>query len=100
MALVPIGDEQITVSTSSIGFTTAEVTTKVVLARCENIGSGGVIWWRPTGTASNSGANGEGRLAQYDSIEFYGQRAILSVEFIKNSGDSDVSLNVQYYGEG
>ena len=38
MALVPIGDEQITVSTSSIGFTTAEVTTKVVLARCENIG--------------------------------------------------------------
>ena len=99
MALNPIGDEALTVSTSSVGLTAAEITRRVLVARVLHF-SGGTVYYRNTGAASNSGANGEHQLDIGDEIEVWGNPAMNAIRFIKDSGVADAVLNVQYDGEG
>ena len=99
MALAPIGDESITVSTSSVGFTTAEITSKVLMARVQHL-SGGVLYYRNTGTAANDASNGEFLLNNGEEIEVWGDRALNAIRWIKKSGEDDGVISVQYMGEG
>ena len=99
MALSPIGDEVLTVAGSSVGFTTSEITTKTLVARVLHF-SGGTVYYRNTGAASDAAANGEHQLDVGDEIEVWGAPAMLAIRFIKDSGVADAKLHVQFDGEG
>jgi hypothetical protein len=102
MALTPIGDEAITVSSSSVGLSSAEIPptkTKVLLASVYNL-SGGSAYYRNTGTASATAANGEHEIEVGDTLKLWGDKAITAARFIVKSGDSDAEIRVQYWGEG
>lgn len=98
MALTPIGDEALAVSTN-IGFTAAEITRRVLVARVQHF-SGGTVYYRGTGTASATAANGEHTLDIGDEIEVWGDAALRAVRFISKSGEAAAVLNVQFDGEG
>lgn len=99
MALRPIGAEDITVSGTAIGFTTAEITTKVVMARVQHK-SGGNAWHRSDAAPVTAGNAGEHDIRQFDELEVWGDKAMNGIKFIKQSGEADATIAVQYYGEG
>ena len=102
MALRPLAAEDITVSSSAIGFTAANIpptNTKVVLARVQHK-SGGNAWYRSDADPVTAGNAGEFDFRQFDEIEVWGDKALNTTKWIKQSGESDATLAVQYFGEG
>ena len=99
MALRPIGAEDITVSSSAIGFTSSALPTKVLMARVQHK-SGGNAWYRSDDDPVTAGNAGEFDFRQFDEVEVWGDKAMSTIKWIKQSGAADATLAVQYFGEG
>lgn len=103
MALVGIGDEELTVSTTGVNITTGEITTKVLMAVIQHR-SGGKIYERidvggSSGPSAGAG-NGEFERIVGDIWEVWGHPDLNRIEWIKQTGEADATLAVQTFGEG
>jgi hypothetical protein len=98
MALVTVGDEQVTVSTASIGFTSAELTTSVMQASFQVEDAS--IRFSTTGAAAlANGSNGEKTGNVGDVVTVVGSRDIVNFRAIRK-GSTDAKLQVSFEGTG
>lgn len=97
MALVAIGSEAITVSTTAIGFTVSEITSRVIRAFVRVEAQPIRINTATTPTAGGT----EGSPLKADTDEFYivGQPDLLAFRAIR-SGGTDSTIQVIYEGVG
>lgn len=96
---IPIGAENITVSSTSIGATTAQVTDDVNLALFQvKAGTATHFIWAKVGTAT-AGTAGEFRLERddFEIVEVHGHDNILNFRMLRGQA-TDVTVAVQYFG--
>jgi len=107
MALAFIAAEEITVSTAVIGpssVTTPVITNKVVMAVFQHK-DGGIIN-HLTGIDNTEGVpgagGGAGEIEEFigNKWEYWGYNNINNVGMIKQTGEGDATITVQYYGQG
>lgn len=92
--LVPMGYEEITVSTTAIGFTSATVATATASASYAYVYVGtNSIRWRDDGV-NPTAAVGQPAAAA-DRVEVCGVKAVRTIKFIRQSADA--TLFVSYY---
>ena len=98
--MVQIGEESISVSTTAIGVTAAEVTTNVVMARirCE---TAAVRYNLRTTTQTPTAGGSEGSPILYpdEEIEVWGQTDILRFLAVSKDG-ATATLRTQFFGSG
>jgi hypothetical protein len=102
MALTPIGGEKITVSSTALGFTAAQIPptkNRVIMARVQHR-SGGNLFHLAHQSPVAGGTSGEFDFRQHDEIEVWGDKALTATKFIIQTGEDDGIIAVQYYGEG
>lgn len=97
MVLVAIGDEQITVSTTAVGLTAAEITTKVHRALVQVEAQ--QLRYNPNQDPTSGGSEGSPLANPGDSFYVNGQPDLNSIKFIRE-GSTDATINVLYEGEG
>lgn len=100
MALTQQGDESITVSSTAIGFTAAEIPpTKGNIMRADvYVESGGPIRWNNTNvnTPTQGGSEGSPRVFVDGIIRVVG--SLSTFRMIKDTGTSDATVRVAYFG--
>jgi len=96
--MIPIGAEDIVVSSAAIGPTAAEVTDDVIMAIFQIVvGTATEFLWAVVGTATAGGA-GEHRhdVDSHDRWEVRGHDNVLNFTMIRET--ADVTVAVQYFG--
>jgi hypothetical protein len=96
--LVYIGAEQITVSSTVIGPTASEVTPAAQKATFQHK-NGGLIY-HLIGTPTENGTAGEFEQGSGDIWDLYGHDAIANFKMVKQAGEVDATIAVQYWGSG
>ena len=99
MALVALSAETITVSTTAIGPTASKVTTKVISASFSHR-SGGKLFHLTSSAPVAGGGNGEFGQNITDMWEIWGNDNIRNFKMIKQTGEADATIDIQYWGEG
>ena len=102
MALVQVGEENVTVSTAAIGCTSGEVTPAVVQARITHK-AGGKLHYNLRGTTqapTGGGTEGSGTFERGQVMTVYGVPDILGLRFIVQTNESDATIAIQYFGDG
>ena len=91
--------EDITVSTTAIGPTVVNIPSGTIMASfvCR---TGGKIIWNITTIPIDTGAAGDVPQQTDDRWEIWGYDNIIDMKMIKQNGQSDQTVAVQYFGEG
>ena len=98
MSYKQIGGEQITVGTTAIGPTAAQVTEELVYAEFEHI-SGGAIYMQSKETPTLGGLLGDFSAKLGGRWRVWGWDDVLSFLMVRQGGVS-ADIAVQYYGTG
>lgn len=98
MALTQKGDESITVSSTAIGFTAAEIppTKGNVMKADVYVESGGPIRWNSFTTPTAGGSEGSPLVYADSIIEVFG--GLSGFKMIKDTGVGDATVRVAYFG--
>lgn len=97
MALVQIGGEDITVSSTAIGPTTTEVTDEVIVAEFQ-VKRGGALYCNTKDTPTAPGTNGDIGQTIGSRWRVTGHDEVLNFKMIAT--DIDATVAVQYFGTG
>lgn len=97
MALVQIGGENITVSSTAIGPTAAEVTDEVFVAEFQ-VKRGGALYCNTKDTPTAPGTNGDIGQGIGSRWRVVGHDEVLNFKMIAT--DVDATVAVQYFGTG
>jgi hypothetical protein len=102
MALVQRGDETITVSTTAIGFTAAEIapTNEFVREAKVYIESGGPVRWNANQDPTAGGSEGSPLAYAKTTLHVVGSEDLANFKMIKDTGVSDATVRVAYFGTG
>lgn len=98
MALVQIGGENLTVSSTVKGPTATEVTDEVVMAEFLHK-SGGDIFMQAEADPTASGTNGDFPAVPLDRWRIWGHDEVQSFLMIRQ-GATDAEIAAQYFGTG
>lgn len=99
MATVQRGDESITVSSTAIGFTAAELIAAVNSAAVF-VESGGPIRYNAVTTPTGDGSEGSPLVYAGSILTVTGSEDLRRIKFIVKTGSGDATLRVLYYGDG
>src|SRR3990167_5932241 len=102
MALIQIGEEDITVSTTAIGCTTAEITAGVLQIMITHK-AGGKTHYNLRGSTqapTAGGTEGSGTFEKGQVMRVVGDTDIHGIRFILQSGEPAATLAIQYFGDG
>lgn len=98
--LTVVGEERITVAASSIGFTSGEITTRVVMASCRLESNQIRMNINGATEAPTAGGSEGSQLVEVGEIfEVWGTSDLTSARFIR-TGSSSGTLHVMYFGTG
>lgn len=98
-ALVQRDGENITVSSTAIGPTAAKVTSEVMAASFW-LKSGGKIHHNTKTTPTAAGVTGDIGCILDEKWEVLGHDEVLNFRMVKQTGEADAVVAVQYYGTG
>lgn len=102
MALRQLGDETVTVSTTAIGFTAAEInpTKPGIVTAKVYVDTGGPIRINSSSTPTADGTEGSPLVYAGGDVTVSGPDDIKNFKMIKATGGSDATVRVQFFGTG
>lgn len=98
MALSKVDGENITVSSTAIGPTSAKLTSRVVMGTFW-LKSGGKLHHNVSTTPTAAGVTGDIGQTLDDKWEIWGLDNLRSFKMVLRTGESDAVVAVQYYGD-
>lgn len=91
--------EDIVVSTTAIGPTVATIPVGTIMASFNNR-EGGIINWNIDATPVAGGTFGDIGQVSNSKWNIWGKDNLIGMKMVKQTGESDSTVAVQYFGEG